>query len=186
VLGLSQPQFDMLAARYLDVLHAKGPAAQRVTDKMPHNFMLLGLIELLFPAARVIHCVRNPLDTCLSCYTTELSHAHAYKRRLPDLAVAYRAYLKMMDHWRAVLRTPILEVVYEDVIANLEPNVRRVLEFVGLPWHDRCMRPHENKRVVHTASVDQVRRPIYDSSINRWKNYERHLGELIRGLDQPG
>lgn len=181
-LTLGASQLDRLARRYLDRLHALGPGAQRVTDKLPGNSMFLGPIELLFPGARVIHCVRNPLDTCLSCYMTELGLTLMYKTRQSDLAAAYRGYRRIMEHWRSVLRVPMLDIVYEDLVTDMPTNVRRLIEFVGLPWDDRCMRPHENRRVVQTASIDQVRRPVYDSSVNRWRHYERHLGPLIEGL----
>lgn len=167
---------------YLSRLRELSLIAERITDKMPWNFTLLGLIDLCLPGSRIIHCQRSPLDTCLSIYTTSLGQAHDYRRHLPDLAATYRAYHDLMAHWRTVLRTPMLEVRYEDLIANPESVSRKLIDFAGVPWDDRCLRFYESSRRTTTASTDQVRRPIYHSSINRWKHYEKHLGELIEGL----
>ena len=182
VPSLSTAQLDRLAGGYLERLRARAPHAARITDKMPQNFMFLGLIEQLFPGSRIIHCVRDPLDTCVSCYTTALSGGHAYRRRLPDLAAVYGAYRGAMDHWRGALRIPVLDVRYEDLVADPEPNIRRLVDFIGLPWDARCLRPHANPRHVPTASMDQVRRPIHRASVQRWRRFERHLGPLIHEL----
>jgi hypothetical protein len=171
-----------MAGVYLQTLRGLGGGARHVTDKMPQNYLMLGMIDLLFPGARVVHCVRHPLDTCLSCYTTLLSERHAYRTRLSDLAAVYRGYRQLMDHWRSVVRVPILDLRYEDLIAEPERVTRELLGFVGLPWDDRCLKFHENTRRVATASAEQVRRPIYRSSAGRWKRYERHLSELTDGL----
>jgi hypothetical protein len=128
--------------------------------------------------------VRHPLDTCLSCYTTPLNHSQAYRTRLRDLVSFYRVYREMMERLRGVVRVPILDVRYEELVSEPERNTRKLVEFVGLPWDDRCLRFHENRRVVRTASNDQVRRPVYNSSVGRWRHYERHLGELIDGLGE--
>lgn len=181
-LGLGVEGVDRLARMYLDRIHALGGTAARVTDKMPRHFAILGAIDRLFPGARVVHCVRDPIDTCFSCYSTHLGPAHSYTNRLSDLAAVYRVYRTMMDHWRRVISLPVLEVRYEALVEQTEPGARSLVEFVGLPWDDRCLRFHENTRIVHTASIDQVRRPIYRTSVQRWRNYESHLGELIEGL----
>ena len=173
---------DRLARVYLDRLHTLGGAAARVTDKMPRNFSLLGVIDRLLPAARVVHCMRHPIDTCFSCYSTHFGPALNYTNSLSDLAAVYRVYREMMDHWRGALSIPILDVRYEDLVNDTANGARRLVEFIGLPWDDRCLRFHENKRVVNTASIDQVRRPIYRSSLQRWKNYESHLGSLAESL----
>ena len=156
--------------------------ARIVTDKMPWNFVHCGLIDMCLPGARIIHCLRDPRDTCLSIYATSLGPTHNYKYQLKELAGVYRHYRSLMDHWRAVLRVPMLEVRYEDVVADPETHARRIVDFVGLPWDERCLRFYENKRAVGTASADQVRQPIYQSSIGRWKHFERHLGDLTQGL----
>ncbi|HXE52953.1 MAG TPA: sulfotransferase [Tepidisphaeraceae bacterium] len=180
--ALSPNDANALANLYLSAIEQLNPTAARVTDKMPLNFMYLDLVELLLPQASVIHCARNPLDTCLSCYMTDFAIPQAFAERLPDLAHFHRNYERIMGHWKRNLTIPMLEVSYEAVVSDLEAQARRMLDFLGLPWDDRCLRFHEHTRPVATASRDQVRTPLYASSVGRWKNYERHLGQLISAL----
>ncbi|WJW75197.1 tetratricopeptide repeat protein [Thiohalobacter sp. IOR34] len=180
--GLEQDEVDKAAARYLSFLEEKDATTRHVTDKMPGNFMYLGLIALLFPDARVIHCVRDPLDTCLSCYFLDFFEALPWSYRLEDLATYYKGYERVMTHWKAVLPMPVLDVQYEALVRDPEPNIRKLLEFCELEWNDACLRFHETKRTVATASYDQVRRPLYTSSIGRWKRFARHIGPLIEAL----
>jgi tetratricopeptide (TPR) repeat protein len=183
---LTQALLDHGSQRYLARMAEIAPGADIITNKLPHNFELLGLINRLLPGARVIHCVRNPIDTCLSCYFTHLGPAHAYSTSLADLAWAYAQYRKLMRDWVARCDLAILEVQYEDVVADLDTNARRIIDFLGLDWNDRCLRFHENTRAVSTASVDQVRKPIYTSSVSRWRKYERQLKPLIESLRTAG
>jgi tetratricopeptide (TPR) repeat protein len=180
---LSQGGMNALAQRYLTGLRRKAPDALRITDKMPHNFELLGLIALLFPKARVLHCVRDPMDNCLSCYTVGYTGVHGYANDLATLGRYYRAYRRLMAHWQAVLDVPIMTVRYEDMVADTEAMSRAIVDFVGLPWDDACLRFHESRRAVTTASYDQVRRPVYTRSVERWRHYERHLGPLREALE---
>jgi hypothetical protein len=182
---LTQEHMNECATQYLGMLTQLGHDALRITDKMPHNFRHLGLIELLFPGARVIHVARDPLDTCLSCYFQEFSAAHAYTRTLRDLGTHYRDYERLMQHWRSALGIPMLTLQYEDVVANLEKFSRQLIEFCGLEWNDTCLDFHRQDRVVQTLSSEQVRKPIYTSSVGRWKNYRLHLGELQEALGIP-
>lgn len=182
--ALKRKQLDEIAGRHLVRLGAYSRSATRVTDKMPHNFLHLGLIDLLFPGARVIHCMRNPLDNCLSIHMQHFNPTHTYAFNLTALGAYYQLYQKMMDHWKQVLRIPILEVQYENMVTNQEEESRRLVEFCGLSWEERCLDFHKNRRLVNTFSYDQVRRPIYKKSVARWKNYERHLGPLISALDE--
>jgi Flp pilus assembly protein TadD len=190
--GLSITRANRLAQQYLSAAGAGidsaagGPEITGVTDKQPLNFLLLDLVELLFPHCRIIHCVRNAIDTCLSCYLTNFEQCNEFKFDLAHLGGYYRDYRRLMEHWKKVLTVPVLEVRYEDVVLDAEGQTNRMLEFLNLPWDERCMRPHESDRRVRTASLDQVRRPIYTSSINRWKHYEKHLGELIAALGRSG
>ena len=179
---LSVGRANRAASDYLAKLDALDPAAPHVTDKQPLNFLLLDVIELLFPRARVIHCVRGALDTCLSCYMTNFELANAYKFDLAHLGSYYRDYLRLMEHWKRVLTVPILDVRYEDVVLDTRGQVRRMLEFLELPWEDACLRYYDGGRPARTASVDQVRRPIYTASIGRWKLYEKQLKPLIAAL----
>lgn len=179
---LDQEKADALARQYLQRLDTLSSAATRVVDKMPGNFRFLGLIELLFPDAHVIHCVRDPLDTCLSCYFQDFSRTHAYSYDLAQLGAFYNDYRRLMAHWKDVLQIPVLEVCYEDLIDDQESISRSMVEFCGLEWDESCLRFHETQRFVATASYDQVRRPLYSKSVARWKHYETHLGPLIEAL----
>jgi tetratricopeptide (TPR) repeat protein len=173
------------AERYVQKLCRRGRTARRVTDKMPGNFLHLGLIATLFPGARIIHCRRDPLDTCLSCYTSHFRGVN-YAWDLEDLGAFYRGYEQLMGHWRAVLPMPIFDVVYEDLVANPERISREILEFCGLEWNERCLRFYEFQRSVQTLSHLQVRRPMYASSVGRWRHYAAHLEPLRKALAQPG
>jgi len=189
VAGLAQlTQVDVNAAadRYLAALEALDSKSPRVTDKMPHNFEQLGLINLLFPHARVIHCIRSPLDTCLSCYATQFGLAHTYAADLTTLGRAYAQYHRLMAHWRAVLDVPMLDVRYEDLVADLDTHARRIVEFAGLPWDAACLRFYDTERAVTTASVAQVRTPIYTTSVGRWKTYAQSLEPLRLALVAGG
>ena len=171
-----------LADACLDRLRAIAGDADRATDKTPSNFLHLGMISLLLPNARVIHCRRHPLDTCLSCYFQYFPHRVDFAYDLDDLGVYYRHYRRIMEHWRPRLKLPILDVHYEELVANQEEVSRRLIDFCGLPWHDGCLDFHLNPRPVHTLSNWQVRQPIYSNSIGRWKNYEQFLGPLKESL----
>jgi tetratricopeptide (TPR) repeat protein len=181
--NLTTAQVDGMADVYLSPLVAMRPDATRITDKMPQNFLHLGLIASLFPSARIIHCTRDPMDTCLSCFMTHFNYPQPFKHNLAHLGHFYRLYEKLMTHWKAVIDPPLLEVSYEEVIANPEAQSRRMLEFLDVPWNDRCLSFHQTKRPCATASVMQVRRPIYGSSVGRWRHYEKHLGPLKTGLE---
>lgn len=173
---------DSLADEYLASIRSLAPAARRVVDKMPHNFMHVGLIALILPGSSIIHNRRHPLDTCLSCYTTWLRTSHDYAVSLKGLASAYRDYHRLMRHWSSLMGDRIIDSVYEDTVADTEGSARRIINSIGLDWNDACLAFHSRSGVVTTASVHQVRKPIYASSKNRWKNYEPYIGELIDAL----
>ncbi|TCV83398.1 tetratricopeptide repeat-containing sulfotransferase family protein [Sulfurirhabdus autotrophica] len=181
-------QADIYANRHLERLQQFSAKVSRVTDKMPHNFRHLGLIDMLFPGSRVIHCLRDPIDTCLSIYSLPFGVNHAYAADLDQLGAYYKQYQSLMMHWKENLRIPIMEVRYEDIIANQEEMTRKMVDFCELNWDERCLQFHEVDRVVTTPSYDQVRRPIYNQSVARWKNYKRHLGPLIDalGMEESG
>lgn len=164
---------------YLDQVWQLAPEALYITDKLPHNFMHLGLIHLMLPNAKIIHVMRDPMDNCFSCYALRFKKSHQYCYDLEMLGRHYLRYKQYMQHWHNVLpEGRILDVRYEDTVADLEGQARRILEYVGLPWDPACLNFHENKRAVRTASVTQVRRPIYSNSVARWKRFEKHLGPL--------
>jgi hypothetical protein len=173
---------NQLADKYLDEIAARSGNARFVTDKMPLNFMHMGLIDLLFPNARVIHCRRDPLDTCLSCYFQSFSGEHTFAYSLTDLGKYYRLYRKLMKHWKKTMRIPVYELNYEDLVQDQEQETRKLLAFCGIEWNDACLSFHETRRTISTASYDQVRKPMHSESIGRWRQYEQHLGPLIDEL----
>ncbi len=173
---------ETLGSNHLAHLKQIGGDALRVTDKMPHNFICLGLIAQMLPGARIIHCRRDPIDTCLSIYFQHFNTHHPYASDLAALGPYYRQYEQLMAHWRETLPLPMLEIQYEDLVADQDGWSRKLIDFVGLPWDDACLSFFDAKRTVNTPSYDQVRRPIYTQSVKRWKHYEKHLGPLIEVL----
>ena len=156
---------------------------RRVTDKMPSNFKFAGLVRLVLPNARIVHCRRNPADTCLSCYARNFSRGQMFAYDQRELGLYYRAYERLMAHWRAVLPPErFIEVEYERVIEDLEGQAQRLVAFCGLTWNEACLTPHRTARQVRTASVNQVRRPLYQTSVARWRRYEGQLGPLLEAL----
>jgi tetratricopeptide (TPR) repeat protein len=174
---LNPPSARRLAEKYCALLRGLAPGALRVIDKMPTNFLLLGLIHLIFPRARIIHCRRNPVDTCLSIYTTPYSNLPDFAHERSNIVFYYREYLRLMEHWRNVLPADcMLDVDYEELIADRQAVARRIMAFCGLPWDDACLRHESNERAVRTPSQWQARQPIYRSSVARWRHYEPWLG----------
>ena len=185
VAQLGRADCEELGRLYVGRVRAMEPGADRITDKLPGNFHYVGLIHLMLPAARIIHCRRNALDTCLSCYATQFGWRGSYD--LNEVGRYYRAYSRLMDHWQRVLPDArMLEVTYEDVVGDLEGQARRLVEHCGLEWTDACLAFHRTERRVHTASMGQVRRPLYGSSVGRWRRYEKHLGPLLEALGDAG
>ncbi len=171
-----------MASTYWANLPNDARGASFVTDKMPHNFEHIGSISLLFPNARIIHCQRHPLDVGISCFMQNFSEANAFSHDLADCGFFYRQYAALMDHWRLVLTKPFFELPYETLVTDPEPTVRALLDYCGLSWNDSCLRFHENKRVVHTASYQQVREPFYTGSVGRWRHYASYLRPLVEEL----
>jgi len=168
-----------LRGNYLRLLRGIAPDALRVTDKMPFNFLWVGLVHALLPRARIVHCRRNPVDTCLSIYSTYFAEHWGFTSDRGDLAAYYRQYLRLTDHWRAVLPADrMIDVDYEEAIAAPEETARRLIAFCGLEWDPACLSPDRNVDAVRTASRWQARQPIYRTSVERWRNYEPWLGEL--------
>jgi len=173
---------NRFAGTYLEHLKELSAESRYVTDKMPQNFLGLGIISLLFPEARIIHCRRDPLDTCLSCFFHDFGATHPYAYNLEILGRYYKEYKRIMHHWQEVLGIPMFEVCYEELVADQEGMTRALLEYCDLEWDDKCLRFYDNKRTVSTLSYDQVRKPIYTRSIGRWKHYEPYLKPLIESL----
>ncbi len=170
---------------YLDKLWQRHPAASRVVDKQLGNFLHLGLIHLLFPHAAILHVHRNPLDCCFSCYTLRFSQGHEYAFDLETMARQYNRYRQLMRHWQSVLPTGrILDVSYETLVSQPEPTIRNILDHLGLSWHPACLQPELVRRTVRTASLVQVRKPLYRDAIGRWKPYATWLKPLIDNLTE--
>jgi tetratricopeptide (TPR) repeat protein len=186
VPSLGVARLREIGERYVAAPRAIAPAAARVTNKMPGNFRLIGLIHLVLPNARVIHVRRDPVDTCLSCFS-KLFRRQPYTYDLGELGRYYGAYASLMAHWRRVLPADaVLDVRYEDVVRDLEGQARRIVAACGLPWDARCLDFHRATRPVRTASANQVRRPLYDSAVGRWRPYEPWLGPLLAELRASG
>jgi tetratricopeptide (TPR) repeat protein len=160
-----------------------GGPARRVVDKMPDNYMYLGLLALLFPNATFIHCRRDLRDIAVSCWMTNFRSIR-WANSHEQIASRFAQYLRLMDHWRTVLPTPIVEVDYEATVDDLESVSRRVVAASGLEWEPACLNFHQNRRPVRTASVTQVRQPVYRKSLARWKNYQESLDGLFAALPQ--
>jgi tetratricopeptide (TPR) repeat protein len=172
-----------LGARYLALVDQVAPADKRVVDKLPSNFRHAALLHLALPRARIVHCVRDPLDTCFSCYTTLFTGRQDFSFDLAETGRYYRAYAALADHWRAVLPPGVmLDVRYEELVADIEAGARRLLAFCDLPWNDAVLRYYETHRPVRTASYRQVREPIYTTSIGSAQRYRPHLQPLIDAL----
>lgn len=182
VVGLTSPALKELGETIFGSLKSLAPQSQRVTDKSPFNFLYIGMIRLCLPNAKVIHCVREPMDTCLSCYKELFANGHLHSYDLDELGRYYRTYHRLMDHWKSLFPGFVNDLSYEDLIADPETEIRKLLKFVDLPWEDGCLAFHETDRPVRTASVVQVRQPIYKTSVRRWKKYERQLSTLADAI----
>ncbi len=180
---LSAAQMKALGEAYLADVAPMSAGRRHVIDKMPSNFSLCGLIRLVLPDARIVHCRRDPMDTCLSCYTKLFAGEQAFAYDQRELGRFHRAYQALIAHWRAILpASHFLEVDYEAVVEDIEAQTRRMLDFLGLPWDEACLRFHETARPVRTASVNQVREPIYRGSVGRWRRHAAQLGPLFETL----
>jgi tetratricopeptide (TPR) repeat protein len=175
--------FPAMAEWYLDEIQPRLDAGSIIfTDKAPLNFWHLGLVRLLFPEAKILHCVRNPLDNCLSNYFQNFTGRLSYASDLGSLGDYYLKYQRLMQHWKTVLDGGILDVRYENLVTGADETCSEILDFCGLPWDDRCLRHHETDRPVVTASYGQVFKPVYNTSLERWKNYDQHLAQLHKAL----
>ncbi len=184
---LEAADFAALGGRYLDLIGADAAEVRHVVDKLPSNFLYAGLIALILPRARMIHCRRDPLDTCLSCYSLLFTRGHEYAYDLDELGRFYGLYRRLMTHWRKVLPASVmLDFDYEALIAEPEAQIRRLLAFCGLPWDEACLRFHETPRRVSSSSLTQVRSPLYSSSVGRAQDFRAWLGPLETALAQAG
>jgi tetratricopeptide (TPR) repeat protein len=182
---LTQDSANEIAAMYMSTLHkiaGINNKAKYITDKMPHNFLNIGLIALLFPNVKFVHTKRNSIDTCLSIYFQNLTNYHSYAFDLNNLGSYYKQYERIMNHWHQVLPGRIIDINYSDIVSDPEYWARQLISHFDLAWNDRCLAPHKLERTVKTASLWQVRQPIYKTSIQRWKNYESYIQPMIEAL----
>ena len=182
VLHYDNERARRLGEAYLQALSQRVGSAKRATDKMPGNFQYVGLLHLLLPRATIIHCVRNPVDTCLSCFRNYFAGFHPFAYDLAELGQYYRLYQGLMKHWRDVVPNKLQEICYEDLVADPEAQIRRLLEICGLDWDDRCLEFHQTERSVRTASAAQIRQPMYTSSVESWRKFEGHVGPLLERI----
>lgn len=172
----------ILGRRYLRYLEHHSSTAEHVTDKMPHNFLNLGMMAIMFPKATFIHAKRNAMDTCLSCYFHNFNDAHAYNRNLTHMGLYYREYVRLTNHWHEVLGDRFYYSDYEALTQNQEEESRKLIDQCGLEWDENCLQFYKSDRAVLTPSNWQVRQPMYKTSTERWRRYEKHLGPLLEAL----
>lgn len=181
---LAADRLQQLGTDYLDRVWTGAEGRVRLTDKLPGNFLHAGMIHLMLPGAKIIHALRDPRDTCFSAYANLFARDNVAASY--DLAAEGRhaaRCLRLLRHWRQVLpATQLATVCYEDLVGDPERELRRLLDFLGLPWDARCLAFHRQRRAVHTVSAGQVQRPVYTSSVGRWRHFERHLGPLLDAL----
>jgi tetratricopeptide (TPR) repeat protein len=175
-----EPVCRSAAEEYVQLLAARAPGRDRICDKLPQNYMSLGTIHSLLPNARIVHCLRDSRDVCLSIYTTPFGVPPPFAFSPPDISAAYRQYLRLARHWRQTLPAErYLEVRYEELVENTEALSRKLVAFLGLEWNEACRFPEKNPRTVESPSQWQVRQPIHSSSVGRWRRYYRWLGSII-------
>ena len=185
-LQMQSEHFRELGGRYLAGIEQLAPAASHITDKMPANFVFAGLIHLALPNAAIIHTVRDPRDTCISCFSKLFTEGNFQTYDLAELGRYYRHYRALMAHWHRVLpAASILDLNYEDVVGDVEAAARCILTHCHLPWDPICLDFHRTERVVRTSSAAQVRKPLYASSVGRWREYQHFLDPLMLELMPP-
>ena len=178
--------WEEMGMLFVERIRRYSPEADRIVDKLPFNYTLAGIIRLMLPRARIVHCVRDPRDTCFSCYTTSFQNDRGFTCDLQEMGETYRLYWDLMTHWHRVLPGGMHQVRYESLVEDLEGESRRLIEYLGVDWSDECLRFFENPRTVKTASMTQVRQPVYKSSIGRWRRYEAYLSPMLEALGDLG
>lgn len=179
---LSEDQVRALGEGYIQSTSVQRHGLPRFIDKMPNNFQHVGLIHLMLPNSKIIDARRHPIAGCFSCYKQLFAHGQTFTYDLAGLGHYYRDYVTLMDHWDAVLPGRVHRVLYEDMVANPEQEIRRLLEYCGLGFEDQCLRFYETERVIRTPSSEQVRRPVYTEGLEHWRHFEPWLGPLKDAL----
>ena len=183
VANIADDGFKRLGSEYIERTRRHRGDRPFFTDKNPNNFVHVGLLHLVLPNAKIINARRHPLDSCFGSYKQLFAQGQPFTYDLVELGEYYLQYQRLMDHWHEVLPGKVLDVQYEKVVADLEGQVRRILDYCELGWEASCLRFHETGRSVQSASSEQVRQPIYSSAVNTWRYYEPHLGPLIEVLE---
>ncbi|MCP4238076.1 MAG: tetratricopeptide repeat protein [Aestuariibacter sp.] len=176
-------KYEKTGREYIARIRKHSDSAKFITDKLPQNFINIGLIKLILPNARVIHCDRDAMDTCLSIFKNFFSHGHHYSYEMTELGQYYKLYQNMMKHWATTLPDFIYDLSYEALVTNQEAETRKLLAYCNLPWNDNCLSFHKTRRSVKTASNAQVRQPIYRDSVKLWKRFEEQLKPLKEAID---
>ena len=171
--------FHETGQKYINSLRKINSTAKYIIDKMPHNFLYIGLIALALPNAKIIHCQRDPMDTCLSCFKQLFTTGHHYSYSLHELGKHYLSYQKIMAYWHRLLPGKILDIQYEDVVNDLEAQAKRLIAHCNLSWDEACLEFYRPNGPMKTASLNQANKPIYKNSVQRWKHYEQHLQPLL-------
>jgi tetratricopeptide (TPR) repeat protein len=183
VSAMSLEALCHLGSHYVELTKSAAPAMERIVDKLMGNFKNVGLIHLALPNARIIHVRRDPVDTCFSCFSLLFTGDQSFTYDLGELGRYYHGYATLMEHWRSVLPHGVMiDVQYEDLVADLDGQARAIVDHCGLEWEDACLAFHKTERQVHTASAVQVRQPIYRTSVGRWRQYENFLRPLMEAL----
>lgn len=182
VLNFEAGAFAQLGSDYVQRIRQHSSAARRITDKRPHNFLMIGLIKTILPNARIVHCVRDPMDSCWSLFKLYATGNFRFAHDFCELGRYYNLYLDLMAHWHAVLPDFVFDVKYEELVSDQRTQTKRLLDYCGLPWDEACLSFYKTERTVATPSATQVRRPIYKDSVQLWKNYEPQLEPLRKAL----
>jgi Flp pilus assembly protein TadD len=184
MLDLGTAALERMGKEYVEKIRVYSPDAERITDKMPDNFLRVGLIKVILPKAKVIHCVRNPMDNCFSIFKNDFSRkgSNKYAYDMNELGRYYNLYQDLMAHWENVLPGFMFTICYEEMVADQRRQTESLLDFCGLPWDDACLSFHKTERRVETASLAQVRQPIYKDSVELWKRYEKRLAPLRKAI----
>ena len=184
ILDMNENTFEVLGKRYIERLRKYSDSKTFITDKYPPNFRLIGLIKIILPGAKVVHCMRDPMDNCLSIFKNNFATTNYFANNLKELGQYYNLYLDLMDHWRETIPDSIYDISYEALVLNQEEETRKLLTYCQLPWEESCLSFHKTDRLVVTASFSQVRRPMYSDSVSLWKKYKDQLKPLRDELDQ--
>ena len=179
---LDKSYFRRFGEQFLQDTKVYRQTAPRFIDKMPNNFLHIGLIKLILPNAKVIDARRHPMACCFSGFKQLFAEGQEFTYNLNDIGTYYKTYVELMDHWDKTLPEFILRIQHEDVVEDLELQVRRMLNFLDLPFEESCLEYHKTERNIRTPSSEQVRQPIYDSALEQWRNFEKHLDPLIEAL----